>query len=275
MSISSDDDTDNNESDGEIDSELDRDMDLCVEDDAHALDGVDLYGDVHIDRDSNDDEEEDEEEEDKEMVEENNEDEDEDNSKAPRTVGQREMVNTLADNADTMVGDEPTVLPEQGQVMRDNTTQPQPPVPARRPQTTEPPPRPRTLETHTMSGLEFLWLVTPQKPHPAMTTRRDANAAGNTSDIDMELEILCESAGGNNFNNSPLTDVSLPDVPLPNVALPNVAPLMFHSLMPAPMAQWVRSEPVLSLQTRSAFQVEWGSCLVSFLSGKLFISGTN
>jgi hypothetical protein len=38
---------------------------------------------------------------------------DEDNGKAPRTIGQRETVNTSAENVDTMVDDEPTVLPEQ------------------------------------------------------------------------------------------------------------------------------------------------------------------
>jgi len=33
------------------------------------------------------------------------EDEDEDNGKEPRTIGQGEMVNTLADDADTMLDD--------------------------------------------------------------------------------------------------------------------------------------------------------------------------
>jgi hypothetical protein len=42
------------------------------------------------------------------------EEEDEDNGKEPRTIGQGEMVNTSADDVDTMVDDEPTVLPEQG-----------------------------------------------------------------------------------------------------------------------------------------------------------------
>jgi hypothetical protein len=59
---------------------------------------------------------------DEEEVEEDDEDEeeekDEDDGKEPRTIGQREMVNTSADDADTMVNDEPTVLPAQGQEMR-------------------------------------------------------------------------------------------------------------------------------------------------------------
>jgi hypothetical protein len=40
--------------------------------------------------------------------------EDEDNGKEPLTIGQGEMVNISADHVDTMVDDEPTVLPEQG-----------------------------------------------------------------------------------------------------------------------------------------------------------------
>jgi hypothetical protein len=40
--------------------------------------------------------------------------EDEDNGKEPLTIGQGEMINTSADDVDTMVDDELTVLPEQG-----------------------------------------------------------------------------------------------------------------------------------------------------------------
>jgi len=49
------------------------------------------------------------------------------------------MVNTSGDDADTLVDDEPTVLPEhgqemeQGQEMREHTPRPQPPAPAPRP----------------------------------------------------------------------------------------------------------------------------------------------
>jgi hypothetical protein len=150
------------------------------------------------------------------------EEEDEDNGKEPRTIGQGEMVNTSADDVDTMVDDEPTVLPEQGQEMREHTPRPQPPAPAPRPQTPEPPPRPRTPETHTLSGLEFLGLVTPQKPRPAAPTLREAEAAGNTSDVDVEQQLLGESAGGDSLPDVPLPDVPLPDVPLPDVPLPDV-----------------------------------------------------
>jgi len=149
VSISSDDDTDSTEkSDGEYDSEHDSDVDMCMEDDVDAPDGVDFDGDVDMERDGDDDEEEDneeedneeedEEKEDEEEVEEEDEDEeqdkDEDDGKEPRTIGQGEMVNTSADDADTMVDNERTVLPEQGQEMREHTPRLQPPAPAPRPQ---------------------------------------------------------------------------------------------------------------------------------------------
>ena len=214
MSISSDDDTDSTEkSDGEYDSELDPDVDMRMEDDVDAPDGVDLDGDVDMERDGDDDEEEDEEEEDEEKEDEE-EDKDEDDGKEPRTIGQGEMVNTSADDVDTMVDDQPIVLPEQCQEMREHTPRPQPPAPAPRPQTPDPGPRPRTPETHPLSGLEHLGLVTPQKPRPAVPTQREAEAAGNTSDVDVDQQLLIESAGGD----------SLPDVPLPDVPLPEARP---------------------------------------------------
>ena len=95
-----------------------------------APDGLDLDGDVNMEWDGED--EEDEEEEDEKEEDEKEEevvDEDEDIGKEPRTIGQGEMVNTSADDADTMVDDQPTVLPGQGQEMRDHTPRPQPPAP--------------------------------------------------------------------------------------------------------------------------------------------------
>jgi hypothetical protein len=140
--ISSNDDTDStNKSDSEYDSELDPDVDMRMEDDVDAPDGIELDGDVDMERDGDDDDEEDEEEEDEEKedeveVEEEDEDEeedkDEDDGKEPRTIGQGEMVNTSADDADTMVDDEPTVQPERGQEMREHTPRPQPPAPCLR-----------------------------------------------------------------------------------------------------------------------------------------------
>jgi hypothetical protein len=64
------------------------------------------------------------------------------------------MVNTSADDVDTMVEDQPIVLPEQWQEMCENTPWQHPPAPAREPQTPEPRLRPRTPVTHPLSGLE-------------------------------------------------------------------------------------------------------------------------
>ena len=125
MSIASDDDTDSTKSDGEYDSECDSDVEMRMEDDVDAPDGIDSDGDVDMERDGEDedDQEEEDEMEEEEVDEEEDEDADEDNGKEPRMIGQGEMVHTLADDADTMVDDQPTVLPEQGQEMREHTPQ--------------------------------------------------------------------------------------------------------------------------------------------------------
>jgi len=78
------------------------------------------------------------------------------------------------------------VLPEQGQEMREHTPQSQPVAPAPQPQTLEPGPRLQTPVTHPLSGLEFLGLVTPHEPRPAVPTLEEAEAAGNTSDVDVD-----------------------------------------------------------------------------------------
>jgi hypothetical protein len=150
-----------------------------MEDDVDTPDGVDLDGDLDMETDGNDEEEEDEEEEDEkkedeeeeeeeeevdedeEVNEDEDEDEDEDDGKEPRMIGEGEMVNTSADDVDTMVDHQPIMLPEQGQEMREHTP---------RPQTAEPGPPPRTPETHPLSGLEHLGLVTSQKPRHAVPT---------------------------------------------------------------------------------------------------------
>ena len=110
-------------------------------------DDVDLYGNVDMERDGEDEEEEEEEEEDEEEVDEDEEedkddkeDKDEDDGKRPRTIGQGEMVNSSADNVDTMVDPQRSVLPEQHHKMRDYTPRPQPPAPTPRRQTLEPRP---------------------------------------------------------------------------------------------------------------------------------------
>ena len=213
MSISSEDDTNSTESDGQYYSELIPDVDMRMQEDVDAPDGVDLDGDVDMGREGNDDEDKDKETEDEEVVQEEDEDkeqdQDEDDGKEPQTLGQREMVNTSADDVDTMVDDLLIVLPEQGQVMPEHTPLPQTPVPSPPSQTLEPHRRPQTPETPLLSGLARFGLGMAQKPHPAVPTQREAEAAGNTFDGDVDVDVakqlLIESAGGD----------SLPDVTLP------------------------------------------------------------
>jgi len=134
---------------------------------------------------------------------EENENENEDDGKEPWTISQREMVNTSAENLDTMVDNQPIVLPEQGQVMREHTTGPQPAARAPWPQTAESRPQPQMPETHPLSGLEDLRLVTPQKPRQAVPSLREAEAAGNTSVVDVDQQLFGESAGGDSLHNVP------------------------------------------------------------------------
>jgi len=129
-----------------------------------------------------DEDEKDEEEQDQDKEQ----DEDEDDGKEPQKIGQGEMVNTSADDVATMVDDPPIVLPEQGQEIHEHTPWPQPPASGPQPQTPEPCPRPQTPETHPLAGLEFLGLVTSQKPRPVVPTLRDAEAPGNTPDVDID-----------------------------------------------------------------------------------------
>jgi len=105
-----------------------------MKDDVDEPDSVDSDGDVDMERDGEDEEDEEEEDEKKEeevdedKEEEDDDDEDEDNRKEPRTIGQGEMANISADDADIMVDHLPTVLPEQGQEIREHTPRPQPPA---------------------------------------------------------------------------------------------------------------------------------------------------
>jgi hypothetical protein len=69
---------------------------------------------------------------------------------------------------------------------------------------------------------DLLGLVTPQKPRTAAPTLPDAEAPGNTADIDLEQQLLGESAGSNSLPDDPLPGVPLADVPLPDVALSNL-----------------------------------------------------
>jgi len=160
MSIFSDNDPNSPKSDGKYDSDHDPDVDMCMEDNVNALDCVDLEGNVDMERDGDDEEEEDEEEEDEEEEDEDEkedqdekEDKDEDDGKEPQTIHKGEMVHTLADDVDTMVDDQPIVLPKPDQKMRKHTPRPQTAASAQCPEPLEPRPQPPTPETYPPTGL--------------------------------------------------------------------------------------------------------------------------
>ena len=173
-----------------------------------------------MDRDSDDEEEEDEEEEEENGDEE--EDKDEDDGKEPRTIGQGDMLITSADHVDTLAGNQPTVLPEQAQEMRKRTPRPHPLAPAPRQPTLLSRPQRHTLETHPLCWLEYSGHVTPQRPRLALPTLEEAEAARNTLDMDVDQQLLMESAGGNSLADVPFPDVTLPNVRLPDVPFPGV-----------------------------------------------------
>ena len=58
---------------------------------------------------------------------------DEDEGKEPQTIGQGEMVITSALDVDTMVDNQPIMIPVQGQGMHKHTQRPQLPAPAPQP----------------------------------------------------------------------------------------------------------------------------------------------
>jgi len=59
--------------------------------------------------------------------------------------------------------------------------------------------------------------VTLQNPSPAVPSLHEADAAGNTPDVNVDYQLLDESAGGDS-----LPDVDLPGVPAPDVPLTDV-----------------------------------------------------
>jgi len=273
VSISSDDDANfTEESDGKYDSEHFLDVDIHLEDDVDAPSGVDLDGDVDMDRDGHKEEAEDEEEEDEEKEDEDEEqDDDEYDGKEPWTIGQGETLNTSAGYVDTMVDNQPIVLPQQGQEMREHTPQPKPPAPAPRTQTPEPSSRPRPPETDPLCGLEFSWIVTPQNHRPAVPTLREAGAAGNTSDEDVDQQLLAGLAGGHSLADVPLHHVPLPDVPLPNVPLHDI-PLPGAHLDGLVSEKWTTARDAEEAMV-IAHEFGLGSCVVHFVCSYRFISG--
>jgi hypothetical protein len=143
--------------------------------------------------------------------------------------------------------------------------------------------------------LEHLGLVTPQKPRLAVPTLQEAETAGNTSgvdvDVDVDQQLLSESAGGDSLPNVllpnvPLPDVSLTEFPLPDVPLP-IFPLPDVSLAEVPLPNVLlptarldgsvgeeRTSPGVAEQVMIvAFSLVSGSCLVRFLCSNQFIPG--
>jgi len=177
------------------------------------------------------------------------------------------MVITSADDVDAMVYDQLIVLSEPCQTMSNHTTQPQPPAPAPRPQTPVPRPWPRTQETHPLSGWEHLELSTPQKPYLAVPTLPEADAAGNTSDGDLDQQRLIKSAGSDSLPNVPLpnvplSDICLADVPLSDITLPDI-PLPEPRLVVSVGKEWTSphdAEEVMVVEFRSGS----GCCLCLF-----------
>ena len=281
VAISTEDETDSTEqSNSEYDSKHDYDVDMRMADDVDAPCGVDSDGDLDMERDGDHEEEEDEEEADEEEMDEEEEededeeqDKDEDEGKEPRTIGHGQMVNTSADNVDTMVDYQPIVLPEQGQEMRKHTSWPQAPGPAPQQQTPEPRPWPHTPDTNPLVGRECLGHVIQQQSRPAVPTLREAEAVGNTSDMDVDQQLLSESAGGDSLSNVPLPNITLPNVPLPDVPLPDVR-LPGARLVGSVDEQWISAhveEETMVVASGSGL----GSYIGHFLCSNLFIWGND
>jgi len=283
--ISSDDDTDyTEESDHEFDSELDPAVDIRMEDDVCAPNDIDLDSDVDIIWDGKDEvEENDQGEEDEEE-----EDEDEDDGKEARTIGQRDIIYTLADNVDTIVDNQPIVLPEQGQKMHKHTPHPHPPAPAPRPQTLQLHPQQQTPATHLLSGCVYLRLLIRRKPRPAVTTLEEAVAAGSTVHVDVDQELLIESAGGEILSDVPgavllicdvpLPDITLLDVPLTDVLLPGVplSDIPLPEALPDGSAGQVCNGPGIAVVAMVVhYRLGSDSCLVRFVCSNPCISGVD
>ena len=66
--------------------------------------------------------------------------------------------------------------------------------------------------------------MTLQKPHLALPMIREAEAARNTSDVDVDHQLLGESAGGNSLSDVPLTDDPLSYVSFSDALLPEACP---------------------------------------------------
>jgi len=78
------------------------------------------------------------------------------------------------------------------------------------------------VETHPLRVLEDSGLVMLQIPCMAVPTLGEAEAAGNTPEVDVGQQLLGNLAAGNSLSSVPHSNVPLPNVPLPNVPHPNV-----------------------------------------------------
>lgn len=156
MSICLDDDTNSTEQlDGNYAPDHDSSMEMHMDNTRDAQYGVDLNDDVDIQMDSDNEEEESGEEDDEKDEDEDEEkDGDEHNGKEPQMIAQGGMVNTLADDADSMLNTQPIILPKRGPGMSDCTPQLEPLAPTPWPETPEPRPPPQTPVTPPHSGLE-------------------------------------------------------------------------------------------------------------------------
>jgi hypothetical protein len=92
-----------------------------------------------------------------------------------------------------------------------------------------------------------------QKPHPAEPTPPQAEAAGNTSAVDVDQQLLIKSAGGD----------CRPDVPLPEARPDGSEGVELTSPHVEEMAIVV------------GFWFGSGSCLIRFLCSTLFIAHTD
>jgi hypothetical protein len=121
-----------------------------------------------------------------------------------------------------------------------------------------------------------LGIVTPQKPRPAVPTLRQAEAAGNTSDVDVNQQLLIKSAVGDSLSDVPLSDDHLPNVPHPDDPLP-YDPLPDDPLPEVRLDGLVGEELVSPRIAEEAMVVAFGlgsgSSLLQFLCSNLFISG--
>jgi len=200
-----------------------------------ATDIVDLDCDVDMEKDCDNKEEGDKEEEDEEEQDEDDEeDEDEDDGKEHSTIGQGEMVTTSADNVDAVVDDQQMVHPEESQEMHEHSARPKPPAPAPRRQSPDPLLRPRTPESHPLSGLELwgLW-------HRKNLARRCTLCKKLRQAEQRHMSMRMSSCSANRQ--------------VATVSLMSLSPASLSPVSLSPrrdrIARWGRSEPAIALQS--------------------------